>query len=47
MDLGTEPLDIGNSLTLAAALTAYTAGSARVNNLDDSTGRLASGLLAA
>lgn len=42
----TEPLDAGNALTLAMALGAYTAGSARVNHLDDSTGRLANGLLA-
>ena len=44
--VGTEPLDAGNALSLAAALTAYTAGSARVNHLDDSTGRLEAGYLA-
>lgn len=44
--VGTEPLDAGNALSLAAALTAYTAGSARVNHLDDTTGRLEAGYLA-
>ena len=41
-----EPLDAGQALSLAAALTAYTAGSARVNHLDDVTGRLAEGFYA-
>jgi predicted amidohydrolase YtcJ len=41
-----EPLDAAQALSLAAALTAYTAGSARVNHLDDVTGRLAEGFYA-
>ncbi len=43
---GTAPLGARNALSLADALSAYTAGSARVNGLDDVTGRLAVGLLA-
>ena len=38
-----EPLDASQSLSLAAAITAYTAGSARVNHHDDTTGRLVEG----
>jgi predicted amidohydrolase YtcJ len=34
------------ALSLASAITAYTAGSARVNHQDDSTGRLTEGMLA-
>ena len=45
-EAGSEPLNADNALSLAAALTAYTAGSARVNALDQSTGRLEPGLLA-
>ncbi|WP_375386292.1 amidohydrolase [uncultured Microbacterium sp.] len=41
-----EPLGPEQSLSLASALTAYTAGSAYVNGREDSTGRLAVGLLA-
>jgi predicted amidohydrolase YtcJ len=41
-----EPLDSGNALSLASALTAYTAGSARVNHQDESTGRLVVGAYA-
>ncbi len=40
-----EPLIPAERLTLAEALTAYTAGSARVNHADQ-TGRIAAGLLA-
>jgi predicted amidohydrolase YtcJ len=40
-----EPLTPGERLTLAEALTAYTAGSARVNHADR-TGRVAAGMLA-
>ncbi|MGH3292437.1 MAG: amidohydrolase, partial [Trebonia sp.] len=40
-----EPLIPGERLTLAEAVTAYTAGSARVNHADR-TGRVAAGLLA-
>ena len=43
---GTPPLASRNALDLATAMTAYTAGSARVNGLDARTGRLAEGLLA-
>ncbi|MGW1002551.1 amidohydrolase [Streptomyces sp. NPDC002520] len=43
---GTEPVFLpGERLSLAEALTAYTAGSAYVNHLDD-TGRVAAGALA-
>ena len=35
-----------NRITLAQAMTAYTAGSARINHLDDLTGRLQPGLQA-
>jgi predicted amidohydrolase YtcJ len=38
-----EPLTPGERLTLAEALTAYTAGTARVNHADQ-TGRIAPGL---
>ena len=38
-----DPLDASQSLSLAAAFTAYTAGSARVNHHDDTTGRLVEG----
>jgi predicted amidohydrolase YtcJ len=41
-----EPLYPRNRIDLATALHAYTAGSAYVNHLDDSTGRLEVGLLA-
>ena len=40
-----EPLIAGERLSLAEAMTAYTAGSARVNHLDE-TGRIAPGMLA-
>jgi hypothetical protein len=43
---GQEAFYQNNSLTLAAALTAYTAGSARVNHQDDVTGRLRPGMYA-
>jgi predicted amidohydrolase YtcJ len=42
---GTEPLLPGQALSLGAALAAYTAGSAYVNNLDQ-TGAIEPGLLA-
>lgn len=38
-----QPLDAGNALSLASALAAYTAGSARVNHQDDTTGHLVVG----
>jgi predicted amidohydrolase YtcJ len=38
-----EPLTPGERLTLAEALTAYTAGTARVNHADQ-TGRIAAGM---
>ena len=41
-----EPLVARNRIGLATMLTAYTAGSAWVNGLEESTGRLAPGLLA-
>ncbi len=41
-----EPFLPGQSLRLAEALAAYTAGSAYVNHLDDQTGAIAPGLLA-
>ena len=41
-----EPLDATQALSLATALTAYTAGSARVNHHDDTTGRIAEGFYA-
>jgi len=41
-----EPLDADNAITLASALAAYTAGSARVNHLDDISGRLVEGFAA-
>ena len=41
-----EPLVARNRIDLATMLTAYTAGSAWVNGLEESTGRLAPGLLA-
>ncbi len=41
-----EPLSPRNRLTLAEALTAYTAGSAYVNHHEDSTGRIEVGRLA-
>jgi predicted amidohydrolase YtcJ len=41
-----EPLDASQALSLASALTAYTAGSARVNHHDDTTGRIAEGFYA-
>ena len=41
-----EPFYARNRIDLAAALRAYTAGSAYVNHLDDVTGRLEAGLLA-
>jgi predicted amidohydrolase YtcJ len=41
-----EPLDAAQALSLASALTAYTAGSARVNHHDDTTGHLAEGFSA-
>jgi predicted amidohydrolase YtcJ len=41
-----EPLVATQALSLAAALTAYTAGSARVNHQDDVTGRLVEGFYA-
>jgi predicted amidohydrolase YtcJ len=40
------PLTPDQRLSLAEALTAYTAGTAYVNHLDDRTGRIAPGLLA-
>ena len=41
-----EPLDASQALPLAAALSAYTAGSARVNHHDDITGHLVEGYAA-
>ena len=41
-----EPLDATQALSLATALTAYTAGSARVNHHDDTTGRIVEGFYA-
>ncbi len=41
-----EPLDVSQALSLASALSAYTAGSARVNHHDDITGHLAEGYAA-
>jgi predicted amidohydrolase YtcJ len=41
-----EPLGAAQALSLASSLTAYTAGSARVNHHDDTTGHLAEGFLA-
>jgi predicted amidohydrolase YtcJ len=41
-----EPFFPGNALSLATALTAYTAGSARINHQDDVTGRLEAGMYA-
>jgi len=41
-----EPLYAHNRVSLAEALTAYTAGSAYVNHLDETTGRLEVGALA-
>jgi predicted amidohydrolase YtcJ len=41
-----EPLGASQALSLATAITAYTAGSARVNHHDDSTGRIAEGFYA-
>jgi predicted amidohydrolase YtcJ len=41
-----EPLDASQALSLGSALSAYTAGSARVNHQDDTTGRLAEGFYA-
>lgn len=41
-----EPLEATQGLSLASALTAYTAGSARINHHDDTTGRIAEGYLA-
>ncbi len=43
---GTPALYAENALTLASALTAYTAGSARANHHDDTTGRIEVGMLA-
>lgn len=43
---GTEALYAHNALTLASALSAYTAGTARVNHHDDTTGRLQVGMFA-
>ena len=42
-DADSEPLYASQALSLATALTAYTAGSAWVNHHDDSTGRIAVG----
>jgi predicted amidohydrolase YtcJ len=43
---GTEPLYSHNALSLASALTAYTAGSAHVNHQGDTTGQLTVGRFA-
>ena len=43
---GTPPFLPDQAISLDTALTAYTAGSAHVNRLDDVTGRLAVGMLA-
>lgn len=43
---GTEPLYAHNALSLASALSAYTAGTARVNHHEDRTGHLKVGMLA-
>ncbi|HEY1487351.1 MAG TPA: amidohydrolase family protein, partial [Micromonosporaceae bacterium] len=40
---GTPPLDAGQSLPLAVAMAAYTAGSAHVNRLDGVSGSIAVG----
>jgi len=41
-----EQLDASNAISLASALAAYTAGSARVNHQDDTTGHLVEGCYA-
>ncbi len=41
-----KPFYPNNSLSLATAMAAYTAGSARINHHDDATGRLQVGMLA-
>ena len=41
-----EPLVASNAISLASALAAYTAGSARVNHQDDTTGRVVEGMYA-
>jgi predicted amidohydrolase YtcJ len=43
---GSDALGQSQALSLASAVTAYTAGTARVNHHEDSTGRLAEGMLA-